>query len=121
MQVASKPSENLVVVVAAYSDETHADEALKDLKVMDAGDSIDIMDAAVVVHEQSDKVRFKETKDPSGKAWAKRGAVAGGIVGVIFPPSILAGAAVAGGVGAIWGKFRDNGFKDDDLKAVGES
>src|SRR4051794_13364689 len=116
--MAPKPPGTLLAVAAPYSDETHADSPLKVLRLMHGGGSVDIMDAALVVHEQSDKVRFKETKHPSGKAWAKRGAVAGGIVGVIFPPSILAGAAVAGGVGAIWGKFRDNGFKDDDLKAV---
>ena len=29
-------------------------------------------------------------------------------------------AAVGGGAGGIWGKIRDKGFKDEDLKAVGE-
>jgi uncharacterized membrane protein len=65
-------------------------------------------------------VKFEETADPSGKKWAKRGAVAGGLVGLIFPPSIIATAVVVGGAGAIWGKIRDKGFKDEDLKAIGE-
>jgi uncharacterized membrane protein len=66
-------------------------------------------------------VKFEETADPSGRTWAKRGAIAGGLVGLIFPPAILASAAVGGGAGGIWGKIRDKGFKDDDLKAIGES
>ena len=66
-------------------------------------------------------MKFEETADPSGKRWAKRGAVAGGIVGLIFPPSIIASAVVAGGAGGIWGKLRDKGFKDEDLKEIGES
>lgn len=52
---------------------------------------------------------------------AKRGAIAGGLVGLIFPPSIIVGAAVGAAGGGVWGKIRDEGFKDEDLKAVGES
>ena len=42
-------------------------------------------------------------------------------MGLIFPPSIIAGAVVGGGAGGIWGKVRDKGFKDADLKEIGES
>ena len=82
---------------------------------------IDLIDAAVIVHDASGKVKFDETADPSGKKWAKRGAIAGGVVGLIFPPSIIVSAAVGGGAGAIWGKVRDKGFTDADLKEIGES
>ena len=40
---------------------------------------------------------------------------------LIFPPSIIVSAAVGGGAGGLWGKIRDKGFKDADLKAIGES
>jgi uncharacterized membrane protein len=40
---------------------------------------------------------------------------------LIFPPSIIAGAVVGGGAGGLWGKIRDKGFKDEDLKQIGES
>src|SRR5262249_11765430 len=78
-------------------------------------------DAAVIVHTQEGKVKFEETADPNAKKWGKRGAIAGGVVGLIFPPSIIASAIVGGGAGAIWGKVRDKGFKDEDLKELGES
>ena len=109
------------IFVAAFDNETQAAQALKDFQTMDREGSIDLIDAAVIVHTLEGKVKFEETADPSGKRWAKRGAIAGGIVGLIFPPSILAGAVVGGGAGGIWGKLRDKGFKDEDLKAVGES
>jgi uncharacterized membrane protein len=43
------------------------------------------------------------------------------VAGLIFPPSIIGTAIVGGGAGAIWGKVRDKGFKDEDLKAIGDS
>lgn len=107
--------------VASYDNEVGAAQSLKDFQAMHREGSIDLIDAAVIVHTAEGKVKFEETADPSGKKWAKRGAVAGGLVGLIFPPSIIVGAAVGGGAGGIWGKVRDKGFKDEDLKEIGES
>jgi uncharacterized membrane protein len=109
------------VFIAAYATEEGAGEALKDFKAMHREGSIDLIDAAVAVHTAEGKVKFEETADPGGKTWAKRGAIAGGVVGLIFPPSIIAGALVGGAGGGIWGKLRDKGFKDEDLKQIGES
>ncbi|MEP7369713.1 MAG: DUF1269 domain-containing protein [Dermatophilaceae bacterium] len=109
------------VFVAVFGNEAQAGTALKDFRAMDREGSIDLVDAAVVVHGTDGKVRFEETADPSGKKLAKRGAIAGGLVGLIFPPSIIVGAVVGGTGGGVWGKIRDKGFKDEDLKAVGES
>jgi len=109
------------VFVAAFGNETQAGVALKDFRAMDREGSIDLIDAVVLVHDANDKVHFEETADPSGKKWAKRGAIAGGLVGLIFPPSIIAGAAIGAVGGGVWGKIRDKGFKDEDLKAIGES
>ena len=109
------------VFVAAFGNEAQAGVALKDFRAMDREGSIDLIDAAVVVHGTDGKVHFEETADPSGKKLAKRGAIAGGLIGLIFPPSIIAGAVIGGAGGGVWGKIRDKGFKDEDLKAVGES
>lgn len=109
------------VFIAVFDNEAQAGTALKDFRSLHREGTIELVDAVAVVHRADGKVKFEETADPSGKTWAKRGAIAGGLVGLIFPPTILAGLAVGGGAGGIWGKIRDKGFKDDDLKAIGES
>jgi uncharacterized membrane protein len=87
---------------------------------MDRDGSIDLIDAAVIVRTRDGKVRFHETADAGPLKWAARGAVAGGILGLVFPPSLIVSAAVGGGAGAIWGRFHDRGIKDDELKAIGD-
>jgi uncharacterized membrane protein len=109
------------VFVAAFDDETQAADTLKEFRAMDRDGSLDLIDAAVVTRRPDGKVTFSETADPSGKTWAKRGVLAGGLVGLIFPPSILVSAAVGGVGGGIWGKIRDKGFDDEQLKRIGES
>lgn len=109
------------VFIAAFETEGEAGDALRDLRAMDREGSIQLIDAAVVVRGADGKVRFEETADPSGKKWAKRGAIAGGLVGLIFPPSIIASAAIGAAGGGIWGKVRDKGFQDSDLRSLGDS
>ena len=114
-------SEVLEVFIAAFDNEQQAAQAFQDFRQLDREGWIDLIDAAVVVHDSEGKVTFEESADPSGKKWAKRGAIAGGLVGLIVPPSIIASAAVGAAGGGVWGKVRDKGFTDADLKAVGES
>jgi uncharacterized membrane protein len=50
--------------------------------------------------------------------WAGLGA--GALIGLIFPPSILATSAIGALSGAVIGKFRD-GIPQDDLEQIGEA
>src|SRR5215468_2156495 len=68
-----------------------------------------------VLHVKPDgKVKFTESRD-----WgAGRGALLGGVIGIIGGPiGILAG----GGIGALASKIRDSGFKNDQLEQLGKS
>jgi uncharacterized membrane protein len=114
-------AENLQVFVATFPDEQQADEALKTLRRMHSEKVIELIDAAAIVRRADGKISFTESGDPSTKRWAVRGAVVGGLVGVIFPPSILVSAAIGAGGGGLWGKVRDAGFDDAELRRVGES
>jgi uncharacterized membrane protein len=109
------------VFIATFSGEEQASAALDDFRAAERAGAIELIDAAVIVRRADGTVRFEETADPSGRKWAKRGAIAGGLVGLIFPPSVLVTAAVGAVGGGIWGKIRDKGFLDEDLEAVGQS
>ena len=111
----------LEIFVASYDSEDGAGEALKTFREADRDGAILLLDAAAITRNAEGKVHFVETADPSGRTMAKRGAIAGGIVGLIFPPSIIGAALVGGGAGGLWGRIRDKGFKDEDLRAIGES
>jgi uncharacterized membrane protein len=68
----------------------------------------------VLVVEPDGKVKFTESKD-----WgAGRGALLGGVIGIIGGRlGILAG----GSIGALAAKLRDSGFKNNQLEQLGKS
>ena len=109
------------VFIAVYGDESGAKDALRDFQSANRQGSIDLIDAAVLVRHADGKLKIEETADPDGRRWGKRGLLAGGLVGLIFPPSLIVSAGVGGAAGALWGKFRDKGFRDEDLKQIGDS
>ena len=112
----------LIVVVATFDNVSQASATMRQLEATREAAEAELVDVAVVVRKDDGKVEFVESADPGGKTWGKRAAVAGGLVGLLFPPSVLAGAAVGAVGGGLWGKLRDKGqFKDGDLKAIGES
>ena len=111
----------ITVVVAMYDNEIDAALALATLQRMEKGGEMELQDAAVLVKEgSSDKLKIKETAEITPKKGALKGVVAGGIIGVIFPPAVLAMGAVGAAAGAALGHFTDQGFKNNLLKEMGE-
>jgi len=109
------------VFIAVFGGEHEAKEALRDFQAANSEGSLDLIDAAVIVRTADDKLEIEEAADPDGRRMGKRGLLVGGLVGLIFPPSLVVSAVVGGGAGAIWGKLRDKGFTDGELKDVGDS
>ncbi len=110
------------VLAAFYDNETEADGVLTHLKKMDSDGTISIVDAAVMVKaEDGRKVKVSETAEFTTKRGVVSGAVLGGVLGIIFPPSILAMGAVGAAAGAALGHFTDQGFKNNVLKEIGEN
>lgn len=110
------------LVAAFYGDEAKAREMLEALQRMEEDGAIQILDAAVMTKaEKSGKLTISERAEFTTKKGAIGGALAGGLLAVIFPPSILALGAVGAAAGAAVGHFTDQGFDNNLLQEIGEN
>lgn len=109
------------LIVAAFTDENGADRALDQLKQAKKEKLIGIRDAAVIRRDVNDKLHITETADMSGKKGAGIGAIVGGAIGILFPPSLLAAGAAGAVVGGLAARLHDAGFPDERLKEIGQA
>lgn len=112
---------NVVLLAAKYPDADHAKTILDMLESMHHALTIDLDDAVMLTKEADGKIKTHETTDVTTRKGAKRGLIAGAVLGVIYPPSLLVTALAGGGIGALWGKAKDSGVKHDDLKEMADS
>ncbi len=94
------------LLVADFSDTSTAWEAYEALKSVEDGRTVEIEGVLVVNRSADGKLEVQKATDHSTKSGLKWGLVGGIALGVIFPPSILGSAAVAGSAGAAVGKLR---------------
>jgi uncharacterized membrane protein len=106
---------NLVVIT--FDNETDAGAALKSLRSIEKLGQLSIEDTAVVVKDQSGKVKVQN--EVSGAV--ETGAVVGGSLGLLlsfmFP---VAGIAIGAGGGALVAKFLNTGVDGDFVKDMKE-
>jgi len=106
----------LATTVAIYDE---LDAAEKDWVALEAAaktSEVDIADAALVQREGSGEVVRVHRQAHHG--WGK-GAIAGAVVGVIFPPSLVGSAVVGGLGGALVGRV-SRCLGRGDIKDLGE-
>lgn len=113
----SDQDENMFIYVAAYEDETAANEDFELLKELNKEGWVGTYDAGVVVKDSDGKLSISRHTDSTGKG-TRRGLAVGAVLGVIFPPSILAAGLVGAGAGAVIGHSL-NDVSKDDLKDIG--
>ncbi len=101
------------VVVAAFDDEDAAREAYAVLGEAESQGKIGIEGVLVVRTDSRGKVEVQEMTEHSTRTGAKWGVVGGLVVGIIFPPAILASAIGWGVVGSVLGKIRNVAHRSD--------
>lgn len=92
----------LDLYIAAYDDPVAAEEDWEGIKQL-AKNKVVSVEALVLVRRDDDgKIHIKDNAHAVG-AGSALGAVAGGVVGLLFPPALLASAVVGAGIGAAAG------------------
>jgi uncharacterized membrane protein len=101
------------LVVADFDDVSAAWDAYELLKSLEDGVSVKIEGVVVVKKDADGKLEVQKATDHSTRRGLGWGVVGGVVLGVIFPPSILASAAVLGAGGAAVGKARELHHKSE--------
>ncbi|MGZ3598936.1 MAG: DUF1269 domain-containing protein [Ktedonobacterales bacterium] len=109
------------LIVAAFTDEDGASQALKGLKEAKREKLIGIQDAAVIQRRADNTLHIRETGDMSGGRGAVIGGLVGAAIGLVAPPAVLVTAGVGAAIGGLAAKLRDSGFPDDRLRELGEA
>ena len=107
--------------VLGYPDRAGAEAAVAELTELSRDMYVSLDDWAII-SKGTDGELTTSTSD-AGKSAAEKGAFAGGFAVALIAiagPIGLAGVAVGAGIGAVTGAVHKSGFKDKDVKSVGE-
>jgi uncharacterized membrane protein len=111
-------SDGVFLFIATYPDEASARADYDVVKALHGIDAIGNFDAAVVTKDDKGKVHVNKDETVTRKA-AWGGIATGAVLGILFPPSILASAAVLGTAGGVAGHLW-KGMSRSDVKELGE-
>ncbi|KQY31628.1 MULTISPECIES: DUF1269 domain-containing protein [Nocardia] len=114
----AKTDDETFIYLATYPNEAAARADYQVVKDLHSEGLVGSYDAAVVTKDANGKVH--ENKDETATrhgAWG--GIAAGAVLGVIFPPAILASAAVGGVIGAVGGHLA-KGISRSKVKELGD-
>ena len=112
---------NQALVVAQFADMDSAKNAYYALVDAEVKRALDIDGVLVANADYQGKVNIQKMTDHKTRNGFVWGAVGGAVIGLIFPPTILAGAVYAGVAGAAIGKARNVMMKSgvaDELAGV---
>ena len=95
------------LIVAKFPNAADAESAYQTLTEIERRSSLRIDGVVVASMDADGKVHLGKVTDHSTKTGLKWGVVGGVALGILFPPTILAGAAATGTLGAAIGKVRN--------------
>src|SRR5918995_73211 len=110
----------LTAFIATYDEAAVARQDYQEVKQAHDQGFIADYDAAIVWKNERGKVEIDSVSEEASRKWLWAGLGVGALIGLIFPPSILATSAIGALTGAVIGKFRD-GIAQDDLEQIGEA
>jgi len=109
---------SVFLYLGTYPSEAEAQADYAVVKDLHALGAVGGYDAAVVTKDIEGKVHVNKDETSTRRGtWG--GIVAGAVVGVLFPPAVLASAVVGGAVGGVGGHLW-KGMSRSDVKELGE-
>ena len=108
------------LLVARFADMDAASIAYEGLREAESKRAIDIEGVLVVDADYQGKIKVRKLTDHHTRNGTIWGAVAGAALAIVFPPSILAGAALGGIVGAAAGKVGNVATKSELAKELAD-
>ena len=103
-----------VLLVAQFADMDAASVAYEALREAEWKRAIDIEGVLVADADYQGKITIRKMTDHRTRNGTLFGAVAGGVLAIVFPPSILAGIVMGGVIGAVAGKV-GNQLKEGEV------
>jgi len=110
---------DVFVYIGTYSAKEAAQSDCEIVREMHSVGAVGSYDAAIVTKNSDGKVHTVNLETATRHAgWG--GALAGGLVGLLFPPAIIGTALVGGAIGVVSGHLW-RGLSRSDLKDLGET
>ena len=106
------------LIVARFPTTNEAQDAYRMLTELERRSSLRIDGVVVASRDADGKVHLGKVTEHSTKTGLKWGLVGGVALGLIFPPSILAGAVAGGAIGAAIGKVGNLSSRSDLSKEL---
>ena len=110
--------EPVFLYLATYDSDADAQVDFEAVKALHKDHMIGTYDAAVITKDEHGHVHVSKHEKPTQHA-AWTGLAAGAVLGIIFPPSLLVGAAAGGLAGGLIGHFW-KGLSRKDVQELGE-
>jgi uncharacterized membrane protein len=112
-------NDNVFVFIGTYASKDAAWEDYDSVKDLHSRGVIGAYDTAVVYKGADGKVHVRQREKPTEKgAWT--GVAIGAVLGILFPPALIASAAIAAAVGGLAGHLW-HGMSRSDMKDLGEA
>jgi uncharacterized membrane protein len=111
------------VLTATFNTPDGANLAVQALQEAEKQGLLDVENTVTVSKNAKGKLEIPQATSEGGRKGARIGALAGGVVGLIFPPSILATSALGAAVGGMTGSLRGphiDGFDAAEIKTMAD-
>ncbi|MGZ4199341.1 MAG: DUF1269 domain-containing protein [Thermoleophilia bacterium] len=112
-------TDGLVLYLGIYESQARAEQDFEELAELHRSGRVGTYDAAIVEKDEHGDVKLRKHEKPTQHA-AWSGIAAGAVLGLLYPPSIVAGAAVGGLAGGLAGHLW-RGMSRADVRELGEA